>query len=108
MARVKFTRHLVRFFPDLGDSVEVEGGTVADVIANLDRMYPGLAAYIVDERGALRRHVNIFLGQDLIHDRETLQDAVEENDQIFIFQALSGGSGDWRLEIGGWRLDSGQ
>jgi molybdopterin converting factor small subunit len=91
MSRVKFTRHLVRFFPDLGDSIEVEGKTVAAVVAALDEQYPGLADYIVDERGTLRRHVNIFLGRDLIHDRETLQDPVGENDQIFIFQALSGG-----------------
>jgi len=91
MPRVKFTRHLVRFFPDLGDNVEVQGKTVAEVVAALDEQYPGLADYIVDERGTLRRHVNIFLGQDLIHDRDTLQDPVGENDQIFIFQALSGG-----------------
>jgi molybdopterin synthase sulfur carrier subunit len=92
MARLKFTRHLVRFFPDLGDNVQVDGQTVAEVITNLDRMYPGLAAYIVNERGALRRHVNIFLGQELIHDRQRLQDPVGQDDQIYIFQALSGGS----------------
>lgn len=91
MPRVKFTRHLVRFFPDLGDSVEVEGRTVAEVVAALDQLYPGLAAYIVNDHGALRRHVNIFLGQDLIHDRQELRDPVGENDQIYIFQALSGG-----------------
>ncbi len=91
MPRVKFTRHLVRFFPDLGDSVQAEGQTVAEVITALDRKYPGLAAYIVNEHGALRRHVNIFLGQDLIHDRQELTDPVGENDQIYIFQALSGG-----------------
>lgn len=91
MAHVKFTRHLVRFFPDLGDNVEVEGNTVAQVVAALDERYPGLADYIVNERGALRQHVNIFLGQDLIHDRERLQDPVAKNDRIYIFQALSGG-----------------
>jgi hypothetical protein len=91
MARVKFTRHLVRFFPTLGDNVAVTGSTVAEVIASLDEQYPGLAAYIVDERGALRQHVNIFLGQDLIHDRERLKDPVNQDDQLYIFQALSGG-----------------
>ncbi|MCP4429327.1 MAG: MoaD/ThiS family protein [Chloroflexi bacterium] len=91
MARVKFTRHLARFFPTLGDNVNVPGQTVAEIVAALDEQYPGLAAYIVNERGALRRHVNIFIGQDLICDRETLQDAVKENDQVYIFQALSGG-----------------
>jgi molybdopterin converting factor small subunit len=91
MPRIRFTRHLVRFFPTLGDNVQVEGKTVAEVVAALDREYPGLAAYIVNEQGALRRHVNIFLGQELIHDRQGLQDPVGEEDQIYVFQALSGG-----------------
>ena len=91
MTTVKFTRHLIRFFPDLKIITETDGRTVAEIITNLDRQYPGLAGYIVDERGALRKHVNIFLGQELIHDRQTLSDPVKDNDQIYIFQALSGG-----------------
>ena len=94
MANVRYTKHLTRFFPDLANhsQLHVSGETVAEVITSLDKSYPGLAAYIVDERGALRKHVNIFLDQELIHDRETLQDPVAENDSLFIFQALSGGS----------------
>ncbi len=91
MPLVRFTRHLVRFFPSLSDQTEVEGKTVADVVAALDEMHPGLAGYIVNDQGALRRHVNIFLDQELIRDREQLQDPVGEADQIYIFQALSGG-----------------
>jgi molybdopterin synthase sulfur carrier subunit len=91
MAQVKFTRHLVRFFPDLDNPAEIDGRTVADLIANLNDEYPGLANYIVDDRGTLRKHVNIFLSGDLIHDRQTLTDPVGENDDIYIFQALSGG-----------------
>lgn len=91
MAKVKFTRHLVRYFPTLGDVVEARGHTVAEVIADLNRQYPGLADYIIDERGSLRRHVNIFLDKDLIQDRQTLQDAVAQDERVYIFQALSGG-----------------
>lgn len=91
MAQVKFTRHLFRYFPDLQNNTEVEGQTVADIISNLDAQHPGLAAYVVDERGVLRKHVNIFLGDNLIHDRQTLSDPVQENDKVYIFQALSGG-----------------
>ena len=91
MARVKFTRHLVRFFPDLGDNIAVKGETVATVVDALDERYPGLAAYIINERGALRKHVNIFINKELIRDRERLQDAVGADDQVYIFQALSGG-----------------
>lgn len=91
MAQIRFTRHLVRYFPTLENVVTAAGATVAEVIADLDKQYPGLADYIVDEHGALRKHVNIFLDQELIHDRQTLQDNVAKDDQIYIFQALSGG-----------------
>lgn len=93
MSRVKFTRHLVRFFPELTDSAEVEanGATVAEIIADLNAAYPGLADYIVDEHGQLRRHVNIFVGEELIQDRVRLSDAVQPSDRLYIYQALSGG-----------------
>jgi molybdopterin synthase sulfur carrier subunit len=91
MPNIKFTNHLKRFFPDLEPNTTANGSTIAEVIADLDRRYPGLAAYIVDDRGALRKHVNIFIGDELIQDHRGLQDAVKDADQIFIFQALSGG-----------------
>jgi molybdopterin synthase sulfur carrier subunit len=91
MPKVRFTRHLRRFFPDLEDST-VEGNTVAAVVEALDEQHPGFAHYIVDERGRLRQHVNIFIGDSLIHDREALQDSVAPGDEVFILQALSGGA----------------
>lgn len=90
MPRVKFTSHLERFFPGLKPTA-VEGKTVAEVIATLDKRFPGLADYLIDERGALRKHVNIFIGDTLIDDRDHLQDPVSDDKQVFIFQALSGG-----------------
>ena len=90
MPRVQFTRHLQRFFPDL-ETVAVEGRTVAEVVAALNERFPGLADYLVDERGRLRRHVNIFVGDTLVRDREGLGDPVEEESQLFVMQALSGG-----------------
>lgn len=92
MAQVRFTRHLQRFFPMLGERVQVRGATVAEVVHDLDRQYPGLAGYIVDETGGLRPHVNIFLRRELVQDRRALSDAVGPDDELYIFQALSGGS----------------
>ena len=94
MPQVRYTKHLARFFPDLANhsQLDIPGSTVAEVVDNLDHSYPGLAAYIVDERGSLRKHVNIFLDDELIHDRQTLKDPVADTDRLFIFQALSGGS----------------
>ena len=90
MPYVKFTKSLDRFFPDLAD-VTVEADTVADVVAAVDAHFPGLATYIVNERGALRRHVNIFVGDELIYDRDRLSDPVTSDSRVYIFQALSGG-----------------
>jgi molybdopterin synthase sulfur carrier subunit len=90
MAYVSFTRHLLRFFPTLTEG-QVPGATVREVIEALDQRYPGLARYIVDETGCLRRHVNLFVGDEPICDRETLADRVAPEDRVFILQSLSGG-----------------
>ena len=91
MAQVRFTNHLKRFFPALTNGEIVAGATVAEIVTTLDQRYPGLGSYLVDERGALRKHVNIFLGDTLISDKQHLQDAVNDHTTIFIMQALSGG-----------------
>jgi molybdopterin synthase sulfur carrier subunit len=91
MPRITFTRHLRRFFPTLKEGEEVPGATVREVIAELDNRYPGLGLYVVDETGRLRRHVNVFVGEAPICDRERLSDAVSPGDEVFILQALSGG-----------------
>jgi hypothetical protein len=69
----------------------VEGATVREVIDALERRHPGFASYVVDETGRLRRHVNVFVGDEPIRDRESLGDAVGPADKLFILQALSGG-----------------
>ena len=68
MPYLKFTGHLRRFFPDLSEGL-VNSRTVAEVIGVLDERYPGLVACIIDEQGALRKHVNIFVNDELIQDR---------------------------------------
>jgi molybdopterin synthase sulfur carrier subunit len=90
MPLVRFTRHLSRFFPTLADG-EVSGSTVRELVGELDRRWPGLSHYIVDETGRLRRRVNIFVGDEPIIDRDSLSDAVSPGDNVFILQALSGG-----------------
>jgi molybdopterin synthase sulfur carrier subunit len=91
MPRVSFTTHLQTFFPKLKMGEEVPGNTVREVIAELEKRYPGFALYVGDETGRLRRHVNVFVGQDPICDRESLADAVSPGDELYILQALSGG-----------------
>ena len=90
MPTVKFTYALKRFFPDLADT-PVEGGSLPDVIARIEEAYPGITSYILDERGELRKHVNIFIDGTQITDRQQLSDSFQKNSEIYIMQALSGG-----------------
>jgi hypothetical protein len=90
MARVSFTRHLRRFFPDLHDA-DVDASSVAELIVGLDGMHPGLAHYLVDESGRLRKHVNVFVDGTLVLDRTHLADPLGPDAEVHVMQALSGG-----------------
>lgn len=92
MAKVELTRHLFTFFPHLeGRELVVDGATVADVVQGMEAIAPGFAFYVCDERGRLRTHVNIFVGNDRVADRTRLSDPVDADSRVFIAQALSGG-----------------
>ncbi len=92
MARVELTKHLYTFFPDLeGKELVVEASTVAEVVRAMEQIAPGFAFYVCDERGRLRRHVNIFVEEESIVDRDGLSDRVGVHSRVFIMQALSGG-----------------
>lgn len=90
MPKVRFTPNLKRFYPTLQPMV-VEGDTIAEVLTYVEDLHPGLCAYLVDEQGRLREHVNIFIGDTLIHDKSRLSDPVGPQDEVYILQALSGG-----------------
>ncbi len=90
MAIVKFTANLKRFYPDLVPT-QVKGETVSDVVNEIEKMHKGIKDYIVDESGELRKHVNIFIDNELIKDRKSLTDSAGDTDEIYIMQALSGG-----------------
>ncbi len=68
--------------------VEATGATVADMINDLDEHYPGIRFRMVNERGALRPHVRIFVNGTATN---TLEAPVSDADEIVILQALSGG-----------------
>ncbi len=92
MVTVHLTHHLYSFFPSLAsEPIAVEAVTVAEVVRALEMRAPGIGFYICDERGCLRRHVNIFVDKELIRDRRGLSDAVADGGQVHILQALSGG-----------------
>lgn len=92
MVQVELTRHLYPFFPALeGRPIEVDAASVAEVVRALEALAPGFAFYVCDERGRLRQHVNIFVGDERVRDRVTLSDPVAPDARVLILQALSGG-----------------
>jgi sulfur-carrier protein len=87
----------VAFTPNLQRHVEcprrdAPGSTVREVLEGVFADNPRLRGYIVDERGALRRHMIVFVDGRQISDRERLSDRVGPRSEIYIMQALSGGS----------------
>ncbi len=68
--------------------VQAEGGTLAALLADLDRRYPGIRFRMVDEQDALRPHVRMFVNGELVRD---LERGLRPDDEVQIVQALSGG-----------------
>ena len=92
MPTVKMTGHLYRYFPVLENrTIMVPAGSVAEILRAVNEMAPGFTDYVLDERGALRRHVYLSVNDTIVIDRKTLTDRVPEDGTVFIFQALSGG-----------------
>lgn len=87
--RITFTSNLERHVAC--PSMPAGGATVREALDGVFAEVPRLRSYIVDEQGRLRRHVNIFVNDDPVTDRERLSDPVGGDDEIFVFQALSGG-----------------
>jgi len=86
------TGQLYRFFPALENrTITVPAGSVAEILRAVNEIAPRFIDYVLDEQGALRRHVNVCVNETIVIDRTTLADRVSEDGTVFIFQALSGG-----------------
>jgi molybdopterin converting factor small subunit len=68
--------------------VEASGATLAAVLSELDRQFPGIRFRMVDEQERMRRHVRFFVNGDQVFD---LAQPLRPTDEVVIVQALSGG-----------------
>ena len=68
-----------------------EGTTVREVLARVFTAQERLGAYVLDEQGALRKHMTILVDGRRIRDREKLSDPVSATSEVYVLQALSGG-----------------
>jgi hypothetical protein len=89
MARVLFTQNIQRHVSC--PETEAPGAILREVLDAVLAHNPAARSYVLDDQGALRRHITIFLDGGLIRDRVRLSDPVAANSTIYVFQALSGG-----------------
>ena len=89
MPKVSFTANLQRHLSC--ETTTADGRTVGDALEAVFRDNPRLRGYILDDQGAVRKHISVYLNDETILDRAHLSDAVQASDEIFVMQALSGG-----------------
>lgn len=90
MATVDWTPHLRQHLFDTSRR-SYSGTTLAAVLSAAFVDEPRLRGYVLDDQDRLRQHVTVFINGSPIRDRVHLSDVVADSDEIYVFQALSGG-----------------
>lgn len=87
---VRIPTPLRKFTGDQAD-VEVQGATVGEVIDNLEAQHSGIKERMVDESGAIRRFVNVYVNEEDIRFLDGSETGVQDGDQVTIVPAIAGG-----------------
>ena len=77
----------LRSYTEKGET-EAGGATLAAVLADLERQYPGIRFRMIDEQDRIRRHIRIFVNGGQVRE---LSQPLNATDEVVIVQALSGG-----------------
>ena len=91
MIDVVFAKAFRRHVDCPEERVAATGSTVGAVLLAYFELHPGVRSYVLDDVGAVRKHVAVFVDGDLVTDRAGLSDPVSPTSTIHVFQALSGG-----------------
>ena len=97
MAKVVLASALSRWLPQaagqpMGEvALDIDGANVGEVLDGLFARHPNLRGYVLDEQGAVRHHVAVFVDGDAILDKRKLTQPLSEHAEVYVMQALSGG-----------------
>jgi len=97
MAKVVLASALARWLPAAAGkasedvAVDVPGARLDEVLSGVFAQFPNLRGYVLDEHGAVRHHVAVFVDGTAIADKRNPTQAVGERSEIYVMQALSGG-----------------
>ncbi len=72
--------------------VTAEGGTIADLLNNLESQFAGMKERICEENGAPRRFINIYLNEEDIRFLEGDKTKIKDGDEVSIIPAIAGGA----------------
>ena len=85
---------ILRAYTQDQSQVSAEGATLAEVIDSLETSFPGIKARVLDEQGALRRFVNIYVAEEDVRFAQGLDTPTPAGAQLSIIPAVAGGSID--------------
>ncbi|HET8569308.1 MAG TPA: MoaD/ThiS family protein [Candidatus Limnocylindria bacterium] len=73
------------------NKVQAEGRTLDELLSDIDRRFPGFRARLVDERGAIRTYVNVYIGEHDARTRGGLGASLEGASEVMVIPAMAGG-----------------
>ncbi|GAB2914348.1 MoaD/ThiS family protein [Streptomyces mayteni] len=82
---------ILRTYTGGQSEVQADGGTLAEVLADLDRNHQGIAARVLDDEGRLRRFVNVYVNDDDVRFTEGLLTPTPDGAGVSIIPAVAGG-----------------
>jgi sulfur-carrier protein len=82
---------ILRTYTDGASEVDAAGGTLAEVIDSLDASFPGIKGRILDEQGAIRRFVNVYVGNDDVRFLDALDTSTPDGTEVSVIPAVAGG-----------------
>ncbi|MGJ9411505.1 MoaD/ThiS family protein [Aeromicrobium sp. CF4.19] len=82
---------ILRSYTDDTSQVSAEGATLTEVLDSLESNHPGIKARIVDDNGALRRFVNVYVAEEDVRFAQGLDTPTPDQTQISIIPAVAGG-----------------
>jgi molybdopterin converting factor small subunit len=82
---------ILRTYTGGASEVSAQGSTLAEVLADLDANHPGIRARILDDQGAIRRFVNVYVGNDDVRFLDALDTKPPEGAQVSVIPAVAGG-----------------
>jgi sulfur-carrier protein len=89
MPKVTLTANLKKYFPE--NQCEINATSLISLLNEMDKIREHFSSYILDEHRHIRKHVNIFINNELYRDKENTNLPLEPNTEVHIMQALSGG-----------------